>query len=264
MRGFWSSPKGRVANVALVLLITALLWELAVRALGIRAFILPAPSSVLAELTRDPAWYAINAGHTLFETAVGFALAAVVGVGLAIVVVYVRWIEQTLYTLLVALNAIPKIAVAPLFILWLGTGLEPKVAIAFMTAVFPIVISSVLGLRSIDPDMLDLAASLRGSRGQTLWKVRVPNALPGMFAGMKVGVSFAFVGTIVGEFVASSEGLGFIIVTSTATFDTARIFAAIILLALIGTALFYAIEWLERALLPWHVSQRGEALVPRV
>lgn len=264
MNGFWSSPKGRVANVLLVLLVTALIWEMAVRILGIRAFILPKPSSVLAELARDPAWYATNAGHTLFETFVGFALAAFVGVGLAIVVVYVRWIEQTLYTLLVALNSIPKIAVAPLFILWLGTGLEPKVAIAFMTAVFPIVISSVLGLRSIDPDMLDLAASLRGSRSQTLWKVRVPNALPGMFAGMKVGISFAFVGTIVGEFVASSEGLGFIIVTSTATFDTARIFAAIILLALIGTALFYAIEWLERILLPWHVSQRGEPQATRV
>jgi NitT/TauT family transport system permease protein len=264
MNRFWLSPKGRIVNVLLVLLITALVWEAAVRVLGIRAFILPTPSSVIAELVRDPIWYLINTGHTLFETFIGFTLAAVVGVGLAIVVVYVRWIEQTLYTLLVALNSIPKIALAPLFILWLGTGLEPKVAIAFMTAVFPIVISSVLGLRSIDPDMLDLAASLRGSRSQTLWKVRVPNALPGMFAGMKVGISFAFVGTIVGEFVASSEGLGFIIVTSTATFDTARIFAAIILLALTGTTLFYSIEWLERLLLPWHVSQRGETRATRV
>lgn len=264
MSAFWSSPKGRIANVLLVMLGTALLWELAVQALKIRAFILPAPSSVLRELVRDPGWYVVNAGHTLYETFLGFMLAALVGVGVAIVVVYVRWIEQTLYTLLVALNSIPKIAVAPLFILWLGTGLEPKVAIAFMTAVFPIVISSVLGLRSIDPDMLDLAASLRGSRSQALWKVRVPNALPGMFAGMKVGISFAFVGTIVGEFVASSEGLGFIIVTSTATFDTARIFAAIILLAFIGTALFYAVELIERLLLPWHVSQRGEAHAVRV
>ena len=259
MSTFWSSPKWRLLNGLLVLLGSCLIWELAVRGLKIRAFILPAPSSVFAELWRDPAWYLVNAGHTLYETALGFALAAVVGIGLAITVVYVRWIEQTLYTLLVALNSIPKIAVAPLFILWLGTGLEPKVAIAFMTAVFPIVISSVLGLRSIDPDMLDLAASLRGSRSQTLWKIRVPNALPGMFSGMKVGISFAFVGTIVGEFVASSEGLGFIIVTSTATFDTARIFAAIILLALIGTALFYLVELVERLLLPWHVSQRGDA-----
>ena len=264
MAAFWQSPKGRLLNGLLVLLGTCLLWELAVRLLQIRAFILPAPSAVLAELVRDPLWYLVNAGHTLWETFLGFTLAAVVGVGLAITVVYVRWIEQTLYTLLVALNSIPKIAVAPLFILWLGTGIEPKVAIAFMTAVFPIVISSVLGLRSIDPDMLDLAASLRGSRSQTLWKIRVPNALPGMFSGMKVGISFAFVGTIVGEFVASSQGLGFIIVTSTATFDTARIFAAIILLALIGTALFYAVELVERLLLPWHVSQRGESHAARV
>lgn len=252
-----TASRARILHFIAVLLGAALVWEAAVRGLGIRAFILPAPSAVALELARAPLWYLLHAGHTLWETFLGFALAALVGVGLAIAVVYVRWVEQTVYTLLVALNSVPKIAVAPLFILWLGTGLEPKVAIAFLTAVFPIVIAAVLGLRSIDPDMLDLAASLRGSRAQTLWKVRLPNALPGIFSGMKVGVSFAFVGTIVGEFVASSQGLGFIIVTATATFDTARIFAAIVLLALIGTALFHAVEGLERKLLPWHVSQRG-------
>jgi len=178
------------------------------------------------------------------------------GIVMAIAVVYSKWVENILYTLLVAINSVPKVAVAPLFILWLGTGLEPKVAIAFMIAVFPIIISTVLGLRSIDPDMLDLASSLKGTRSQTLWKILVPNALPGMFSGMKVGISFAFIGSIVGEFVAASQGLGFVIVTSTANFDTTHTFAALILLTLIGTILFYGIEFLERKMLPWHVSHR--------
>ena len=133
-------------------------------------------------------------------------------------------------------------------------------AIAFLIAVFPIVIDTVLGLRSVDPDLLDLARSLRGSRFQVLRMVRFPNALPSLFAGMKVGISFAFIGAIVGEFVASSSGLGYVILSSQATFDTTRMFAAIFLLAIIGTILFYMVELAEKAFIPWHVSRRKEGL----
>jgi NitT/TauT family transport system permease protein len=253
---FWSTRPGRVANVILVIVALLIIWELVVRIFDIKPFLLPAASSVLIELLRNPMWYFGHTVNTLIETLLGFGCALLLGVIMAIGIVSSRLVEQTLYTVLVTLNSIPKVALAPLFILWLGTDLQPKVAIALLVAVFPIVIDTVLGLRSVEPDMLDLARSLRGDRGQILWKIRFPNALPSMFAGLKVGISFAFIGAIVGEFVASQSGLGYVIISSQASFDTTRMFAAIILLALVGTTLFYLVEIAEGALVPWHVSHR--------
>ena len=261
MTAFWGSREGRVLSVLIVIAALLLLWEGAIHAFDIKPFLLPSPIAVVAELADSPGWYAAHAGQTLLQTFLGFALAVVLGIVMAVGIVYSRWIEQSLYTVLVGMNSIPKVAVAPLFIVWLGTGLEPKVAIAFLIAVFPIVIDTVLGLRSVDPDLLDLARSLRGSRFQVLRMVRFPNALPSLFAGMKVGISFAFIGAIVGEFVASSSGLGYVILSSQATFDTTRMFAAIFLLAVIGTILFYMVELAEKAFIPWHVSRRKEGLV---
>ncbi|MFC3228672.1 ABC transporter permease [Marinibaculum pumilum] len=261
MTAFWASRQGRLLSVLIVVIALLLLWEGAIHAFDIKPFLLPSPIAVVAELADSPGWYAAHAGQTLLQTFLGFALAVALGIVMAVGIVYSRWIEQSLYTILVGLNSIPKVAVAPLFIVWLGTGLEPKVAIAFLIAVFPIVIDTVLGLRSVDPDLLDLARSLRGSRFQVLRMVRFPNALPSLFAGMKVGISFAFIGAIVGEFVASSSGLGYVILSSQATFDTTRMFAAIFLLAVIGTILFYMVELAEKAFIPWHVSRRKEGLV---
>ena len=261
MTAFWASRQGRMLSVLIVVIALLLRWEGAIHAFDIKPFLLPSPIAVVAELADSPGWYAAHAGQTLLQTFLGFALAVALGIVMAVGIVYSRWIEQSLYTILVGMNAIPKVAVAPLFIVWLGTGLEPKVAIAFLIAVFPIVIDTVLGLRSVDPDLLDLARSLRGSRFQVLRMVRFPNALPSLFAGMKVGISFAFIGAIVGEFVASSSGLGYVILSSQATFDTTRMFAAIFLLAIIGTILFYMVELAEKAFIPWHVSRRKEGLV---
>ncbi len=255
---FWATRGGRVLNVILVVIGVGFIWEAAVWLFDIKPYLLPAPSLVLAELASTPGWYAMHTGATLLETALGFTLAVFLGIMMAVAIVYSRAVEQTLYTLLVAMNSIPKVAVAPLFIVWLGTGLEPKVAIAFLIAVFPVVIDTVLGLRSVDPEMLDLARVMRATRYQTLWRIRFPSALPSLFAGMKVGISFAFIGSIVGEFVAAQRGLGFVIVSAQPTFDTSRIFAAIVLLAVVGTALFYAVELAERTFVPWHVSRRRE------
>ncbi|MBJ3778618.1 ABC transporter permease [Acuticoccus mangrovi] len=260
---FWSSRAGRVANVVLVILAMLAVWEGVVRLFGIKAFLLPPVSDVLVELWRNPGWYVGHTLHTLLETALGFAGAVVLGIVMAIGIVSSRFVEQTLYTVLVTLNAIPKVALAPLFVLWLGTGIEPKIAVALMIALFPIVIDTVLGLKSTDPDMLDLARSFRASRRQMLWKIRFPHALPSVFAGLKVGISFAFIGAIVGEFVASQSGLGYVIISSQASFDTSRVFAAIILLAVAGTLLFYLVEMAEHACVPWHVSRRrSTAAVP--
>jgi NitT/TauT family transport system permease protein len=150
------------------------------------------------------------------------------------------------------------VALAPLFVMWLGVGIEPKVAIALMIAIFSIVIDTILGLRSVDPDMLSLAKASRASQWHILFKIRLPNALPSMFAGMKVGIAFALVGAIVGEFVAGQVGLGAMIMQAQGSFDSARAFAAIVLLAVMGTVLFYLVELAERLCLPWHTSQRGQ------
>jgi NitT/TauT family transport system permease protein len=194
---------------------------------------------------------------TLYTTMLGFGLALLVGLLAAIGIVYSRFLEGTLYTLLVSLNSIPKIALAPLFIIWLGTGTESKVAVSFLIALFAIVIDAVLGLRSVSPDALDLMRSMRATPLQILIKCRFPNALPHIFAGMKVAISLALVGAIAGEFVASQEGLGFVILSSQGMFQTVRVFAAIVVLGVMGTVLFYLTDLAERLVCPWHVSHRS-------
>jgi NitT/TauT family transport system permease protein len=235
-----------------------LLWELAVRLVGIREFLLPAPSKVVAQFAAQPGYLLAQSLDTLRTTMLGFALALLLGVAAAIGIVYSRLLDRTLYSLLVALNAVPKVALAPLFVIWMGTGAAPKVAIAMLIAIFPILIDTVLGLRSTDPDMLDMARVNQASRASMLWKIRFPNALPSIFAGMKVGVSFALVGTIVGEFVAGESGLGHVILVAQGSFDTPTVFVALGLLCALGVALFKGIELAEARCLGWHASQRDK------
>jgi NitT/TauT family transport system permease protein len=224
---------------------------------AIRSFILPPPTAIFYEIVREPGYLASNGFYTLWSTLIGFGLAVVLGLVLAVGIVYSILLERTLYTWLVILNSVPKVALAPVFVMWMGVGIEPKIAIAVMIAIFSIVIDTVLGLRSVDPDMLNLAKASRASASQVLLKIRLPNALPSLFAGMKVGIAFALVGAIVGEFVAGEVGLGAVILQAQGSFDTAQAFAAITILALMGTVLFYIVEFTERLVLPWHTSQRS-------
>jgi NitT/TauT family transport system permease protein len=235
------------------------IWEIWVRLAGIPAYFLPTPSAIFMEIVQDPLWYARHSAYTVGACLLGFLMALVVGILAAIGIVYSKVLENTLYTFLVSLNSIPKIALAPLFIIWMGTNLSSKVAISMLIALFAIVIDTVLGLRSVDPDVLDMTKSMRASPLQVLLKIRFPAALPAMFAGMKVAISLALVGAIAGEFVASNVGLGYVILTAQGMMQTTRVFAAIILLGVLGTALFYLISLIERFAVPWHVSQRSGA-----
>ena len=212
---------------------------------------------MLKDFLSEPAYFMKHSGYTLLTTLVGFIVAVIGGVACAVGIVYSKLLDRLLSALLVSLNAVPKVALAPLFVIWLGTGTEPKIAIAIMIAIFPIVIDTVLGLKSVDPEMINLARSCRASGMHVLLKIRFPNALPSIFAGMKVAISFALVGAIVGEFVAGSIGLGHVILLSQGNFDTPRVFVALTLLGLLGTILFYLVDVAESMLLPWHVSQRG-------
>jgi NitT/TauT family transport system permease protein len=249
-------PAGSRGTV-LILLSLVLLWEVAVWGLDIKPILLPSPSLILQELASSPWFYMRQSGDTLLTTVAGFVLAVVLGVGLAVAIVYSRVLERVIYTLLVSLNSLPKVALAPLFVIWMGTGVEPKIAIAVMLAIFSIVVDMVLGLRSVDPDILAMAHVSRARPIAVLWKIRLPNALPTLFAGMKVGISFALVGSIVGEFVAGSNGLGTVILIAEGQFDTTRVFAALVMLGVLGTALFYIVEFAEGLLLPWHPSHRA-------
>lgn len=247
----------RLANSPLLVVVVLLLaWEAMVAIFQPQPFLLPAPSAVFVELSRQPGMYLEHAWHTLANTLAAFVLAVVIGVLLAIAIVYFRFLENTLYTLLVALNSVPKVALAPLFVIWMGTGAQSKIAIAFLIAIFAIVIDAVLGLKSLPTEMHDLGRSMRGSPVKILLKIRLPNALPSIFSGMKVAVSLALVGAIVGEFVAAQKGLGYVILAAQGVFETQRVFAAILLLAAMGTTLFYAVDLLERKTVPWHVSVR--------
>lgn len=254
---FWARSQ-RSRQVIVMLLGVAVLWEIVVRAFGVREFILPAPSKILLDFLSAPKYFLSETFFTVLTTLAGFITAVVLGVAFAVGIVYSRFLDRTLYTLLVALNAVPKVALAPLFVIWLGTEAKPKVAIAMLIAIFPILVDTVHGLKSIDPEMVNMARAGHASAAKTLWKIRFPNALPSIFAGMKVGISLALVGAIVGEFVAGSSGLGHVIMVAQGSFDTPRLFVALVLLGILGTLLFNLIDWLEGVVVPWHVSHRGK------
>jgi NitT/TauT family transport system permease protein len=261
MTGFLRRALGRdsrTRDVLLVLAATILLWEVGVLVFQPPRIFLPAPSVIFTEFLTTPGIFVRHLGYTLAITVTGFVLSVILGVLFAIGIVYSRFLERTVYTVLVALNSVPKVALAPLFVIWLGTGGEAKISVAVMLAIFPIIIDTVLGLRSVDPDMLSLAKAARASPLKVLLKIRLPNALPSLFAGMKVAISFALVGAIVGEFVAGGSGLGFQILVAQGQFDTPRVFVSLVLLGLVGTILFYGVDFLERIMLPWHVSQRTQ------
>ncbi len=248
----WRQPP-----VVVVFALLLLAWQAGCWLLRPSPLVLPAPSMIFAELLDDPDLYMGNSWYTLSNTLAGFAMAVVIGVLLAVGIVYSRVLETLLYTPLVAMNSIPKVALAPVFILWLGTGNQSKIGMAFLIAIFAIVIYAVLGLRTVDPDMLALGRTLKGTQLKMLLKIRFPGALPAIFSGMKVGIALALVGTITGEFVAAQTGLGYVIMSAQGAFETTRVFAALLILSVIGTVLFYLLEWAERLLLPWHVSHRA-------
>ena len=248
----------RPVSICAVLIAFVVAWELAVRYFAISTFLLPAPSVIISEFITEPGLYLNATLYTFMTTFIGFVLAVVFGVALAVGVVYSTFIERTIYTLLVALNAVPKVAMAPLFVIWMGVGISPKIAIALTIAIFSIVIAMVQGLRGADPDLLALAQASRAPAWQVLFKIRMPSALPSLFSGMKISVSVALVGAIVGEFVAGSQGLGQLILVAEGNFQTPRMFVALVILGLMGTVLYYAVEFLEKIMTPWHVSRRDK------
>ena len=239
--------------VPLVLVVFVLGWEGTVRAWHVPEFLVPAPSAIgralVAGLTSR--LYLDHFGVTLYESLLGFLIAAAAGIACGTVIAQFRVVEQTLYPYLVALQTLPKIAIAPLLIVWLGFGLTSKVVIAALVAFFPILVNVIVGLKTVDASKLDLMRSLDASRWQTFRFVTFPNALPFVFAGLDIAIVFSVLGAIVGEFVGSQRGLGNLILQFHTSLDIAGMFAVLLLLAALGVGLHLAIQAIQRRVIFW-------------
>lgn len=232
------------------------IWELATRFGNISPVILPEPSQILVTTINQFPLLVHMSVVTVIEFVLGFALGAAIGLPLGALIVYARPIEMTIYPLLVAFQTIPKVAIAPILIVWLGTGITSKILIAFAISFFPIVVDTIIGLRSAQPETIYLARSMGATPFQTFWYVRFPNALPAIFGGLKVASTLAVIGAIVGEFVSSDQGLGYLVLVANGELDTRLVFACVLVLTVLGLAFFFVIEAMERIFVRWHVSAR--------
>lgn len=245
--------------VALLVACFVVWW--AITAAGLVApYLVPSPGTTLRTIAEKSDYLWQNTWVTLYETVLGFVIAAAVGVLAAVLMVYSATVEKTLYPILLFAQVIPKIAIAPLFVVWLGFGMSPKIVVAVLIAFFPVVISMVAGLRAVDPEMLQLAATMSAGPAQTFAKIRFPASLPHLFSGLKVAVTLAVTGAVVGEFVGSNKGLGYVILQANGNMDTPMLFAGLLIMSLIGVVLFVIVELAEKFLLPWHAGRRTDAV----
>ena len=236
---------------SLTLLLIVIAWQVFVSVATVPAFILPSPTSIAAMALK---WQQQIPGHflaTLTETLVGFALSIAVGIPIAVLVVSSPLLSNTIYPILLVFQSVPKVAIAPLLLIWVGYGALPKVLVVFLVCFFPIVIGTAAGLQSAPPEMVDLVRALQANRVQTFVKVRFPWAMPQIFVGLKVAITLAVVGAIIGEFVGADQGLGYLIMVSSSQVNTALAFASMVLLSMMSIALFYLLEWIEHLVVPW-------------
>jgi NitT/TauT family transport system permease protein len=227
-----------------VFLLALLVWQLAAQTTS--ALILPGPVSVGVQLVRSWAFIQKNLWITLIEIVVGFALGSAIGIVTGTLIAHSRRLEGILRPYIATSQAVPKAALAPLFVLWLGFGLWPKVTIAALISFFPLLENTIVGLRRVDPDALKLFASLGASRWQVFTRLRLPNGLPYIMTGLRVGIVFATVGAVIAEFVTANQGLGALIMIAQGNFDTRLMFAVIIVLTLLGVILYEIVHLFER------------------
>jgi NitT/TauT family transport system permease protein len=230
-------------GLALILLI---LWQLAVPFLGLSEFVLPTPLQIIARMAKDYALLLHHARVTLLEVLGGFALAVLAGIPTALLIFYSRVFERAVYPLLIAEQAVPKVALAPLVVLYLGYGWAPKIFLAFLIGYFPIVVSTVVGLQSLDAGMVNLVRSMGANGWQTFIKIRLPAALPNVFGGLKLAIGLAVIGAVIGEYVAAERGLGYLQLQANSQFDTTLNFASVVMISGLGVFLFSLVRLAER------------------
>ena len=247
-----------VARLRPLLFLTVLLlaWEIGAPLLGIPGYVLPLPSAIAARFAETASLQLHGLAMTGMTTLVGLALALVFGVLLALLVIYVPMLRSIVMPLLAAFNSIPKIAVAPLFVIWFGLGVESKIILAFLLALFPIFVNSLTGLGEIEADVIDLSTLAGGTRWRIFTKVRLMNAVPYITDALKVAFPLALVGSIVGEFIGGNSGIGHLILFGQFNMDTPLVFAALVSITVFTTLGIGAVSLFERMALTWRPSQR--------
>jgi len=258
-RDYWLWPR-ELGYYLLPLVALLLVWEAAIWIFDVQRFLLPRPGDVLATLWESRAALLRESSITFQESLWGFLLAVGIAIPVAILITYSKAASRTIYPILVISQVVPKVAIAPLLVVWMGFGVGPKILLAFLVAFFPIVVNTATGLNELEPKMIHLARSMGASTWQTFIHFRLPASLPVFFAGLKVGVTFALIGALVGEFVGAGSGLGHLTVVAMGSLNTELVFASIVVMALIGVAMYVAIEILERVLVPWRRSRRLEQM----
>jgi NitT/TauT family transport system permease protein len=243
-------------STLLSVVMLVVIWKLVIAIFDVSPFVLPQPEDVLGgikELVNSNGFWS-DVRVTLIETIVGFAIALVLGIVLGTILGRVLWLEQAMRPVIVASQVVPKVALIPLFIIWFGFGITSKIIIVAMLAFFPILLNVILGVRSVDTGHRDVMRSLNASRWDTFRRLEYPSTLPYILAGMEVGIVFAVVGAVVGEYLGGDQGLGFRIVTSLNNLQAEQLFALILVLTLFGFLLYLAVVALKRFLIPWHDS----------
>lgn len=238
-------------------------WEVCVRELSIPSYVLPPPAAVwqalVAGLVADPTsrasfWFQL--ADTMNATLWGFAAGSFIGIALAAIMAEFRVVEELLFPYVVALQSIPKVAIAPLYVIWFGYQIESKIAMAATLALFPVLLNALEGFVTVERERLELMTSLRASRWQTFRMIKIPSALPFVFAGLNLGIVYAFLGAIVSEFIGAQRGMGVIITQLQSVSDTAGVFACLILLAISGYVLIAIMRAIQRRLVFWSGSRQ--------
>lgn len=227
------------------------LWEAIVRLAGIRSIVLPPPSEIVVAIATRYDLLLEHSWPTFYLTILGFALSVVGGIAVAVLITYSEIARKGFYPIIVVSQVIPKVSIAPLFVVWFGTGAMSCLLLAFLVAFFPMTINAAMGFQSVDEDIYKMARTFMGSRWQIFWKIRLPNSLPYIFGGMKISVTLAIIGVIVSEFVASQEGLGYLIKLAGGLLDTPLMMAAITVLSIGGLLLYGLIAEAERRAVYW-------------
>lgn len=241
--------------VAFVLICT--IWEIIVRVTGMSKLVLPAPSDISGAMSEYSGMLLPAVWTTLVEVVIGLAVSIVTGILLAVLIVSVPVLERAIYPLLVALQMVPMVAIAPLLIIWFGFDLIPKIIMVVLISFFPIVINTAIGLRSIDIEKLYLARSMGAGPFTTLFRFRIPQALPNIFGGVKIATTVSVIGAVIAEFMGGQAGLGYVLQTANSHMNPSLMFASIVYLTVIGMLLYLVVNIVERLALPWHVSRRG-------
>ena len=234
------------------------IWQLIVMIFQIKVFVLPAPLQVLEALSNPEYNWWRNIAATGEEIVFSFLATAVISIGLSILIVWSKVINKLVMPIIILFNSLPKIALAPLFLMWFGYGLVPNILVASMIAFFPVVINTTTGLQAVDEDLLDLVRYLDASKAQIFFKIRIPNSLPYIFAGLKISATMCVVGAIVGEFIASNKGLGYLVRDAQAFINTPPMFACLLLLSVMGLLFFSVIATLEKVCMPWNYRKGKE------